>query len=120
MLYFSQKDNKFYKTEEELIEAEKEFDKVQEEERKKAKEKKARVKAIDEAFKKTQEVRKAAAAMIQEADDNYKKLREEFVKDYGSYHATYSLSDVKDENANTSDILNTWIKIFDDGWNILF
>lgn len=90
MLYYSEKDKKFYKTEDELKEAEKAYDEAQAEIEKKAQEKKARAKEVEEAYKHAQDVRKSAAEMIKQADDEYYALRNKFVEDYGSFHMSYS------------------------------
>jgi len=76
MQYYSDKTHKIYKTEKELKEAEQEFD----------------YKEIE--VKKYREKRAAKAKEIEIAYNNYKKLVNEFVKEYGSYH--YSVTDVKD------------------------
>lgn len=101
MLYYSEKSKKFYKTENELRAAEKEYDAAKVEEERKAKEKKAEAKAVEAAYKKAQEVRSAAAEMIKQADEEYYNLRNKFVEKYGSFHMSYS-----DKNAKTDDIIS--------------
>lgn len=82
MKYYSDKIRKFYDTEEECVKAEKAYtDKLEAEERKKqelAAQRKTRAKEVEDA-------RTAAI----EAQKNYKKLVNDFCKDYGSFHFTY-------------------------------
>lgn len=109
MLYYSEKDKKFYKTEEELNEAEKAYDATQEEIKKKAQEKKDRAKEVEEAYKHAQDVRKSASEMIKAADEEYYKLRNKFIEDYGSFHMSYSSKENPDEALNVlSQALANW------------
>ena len=81
--YYSDITKEFYETEKACLKAEQAHTaaarKKEEEERKKSEERKARA----------QEVEKARIA-ANEAATNYRKLLEDFCKDYGSYH--YSIS----------------------------
>lgn len=109
MLYYSEKDKKFYKTEEELAEAEKAYDKAQEEIQQKAQEKKERAQKVEEAYKHAQEVRKAASEMIKTADEEYYALRNKFIEDYGSFHMSYSTKEKPDEALSVlSQALADW------------
>lgn len=56
-------------------------------------EKKTKADAIETAYKHSIEVRKECDAKIKEADKAYYSLRDQFVKDYGSFHMTYRDSD---------------------------
>lgn len=70
MKYYSEKLKKLFDSTEDLESAEKEYAE------KEAKELKLR------------EVRKTRAQEVEEAYKNYKKLLDDFIKDYGSYHQT--------------------------------
>ena len=87
MRIFSEKTNKEYATVEECQKAEKDFDtqkKVQEEKKAKlAENRKARAKEVEDAFQ-----------AIKDAEKKYVRLRNDFVKDYGSFHMTFSNSDL--------------------------
>ena len=73
----------------ELKEAEAEYNRINAEKIKQAEERKADAKAVEDARLKALQVRKEAAEMIRKAEDDYNKLLNDFVKKYGSYHATY-------------------------------
>ena len=90
MKYVSELTKKAYNSEEECLNAEEEFRRMQEErqaaqERKNA-ERAERAKEVEEAYK-----------TAVEANKNYRDKLNEFVKDYGSFHMTYS---------RTSDLIN--------------
>lgn len=90
MKFYSEKTKKMYDAVEQLEAAELEYDKKHEAELAKQKERKARAEEIDEA-------RKAIIA----AEKHYNELLNQFIKDYGSYHATYS-----DEVTSIRDFFN--------------
>ena len=70
MKYYSEKTQKLYNSEEELNKAEAALIKVQEEEKAKKDARAKRAKEVEEAYK------------------NYKKLLNDFIKDYGHFHMT--------------------------------
>ncbi len=76
MYIYSEKTKKRYDTVEECVKAEEEFDKAVAEEKEKkerlANERKERAKEVEDAFK------------------NANDLLNKFIKDYGSFHATYT------------------------------
>lgn len=82
MKYYSEKTMKVYDDVEELNTAEKEYDEAHAAEIAKRKERKARAEEIDEARK-----------QVIEAQKHYDELIDKFVKDYGSYHTTYTSED---------------------------
>lgn len=82
MKYYSEKLKKVYDTVEQLDTAEKEYDEAHAAEIAKQKERKARAEEIDEARKE-----------VIEAQKRYDELIDKFVKDYGSYHTTYTKND---------------------------
>ena len=86
MKYFSEKLNKVFDTEQACVEAESAHDKaVAEAEAKKkalADERANRAKAVEEAYKQAVEAKQA-----------YDKLLQEFLNDYGSFHATFKTTD---------------------------
>lgn len=78
-VYQSEVLGKVFETEDECLEAEKEHEKKLALEKAKKEERKVRAEEVEKAFK--------------DADEAYKLAREklnEFVKDYGHYHKTYS------------------------------
>lgn len=90
MKYVSEITKKAYDSEKECLLAEQEFQKKQEKERA-AKEKKTA-----ERTKRAKEVEEAYKAAV-EANKVYREKLNDFVKDYGSFHMTYS---------STSDLIN--------------
>ena len=90
MKYVSELTKKAYDSEKECLYAEQEFKKKQEEKKaaqeKKSAERATRAKEVEEAYKKAVEANKA-----------YREVLNNFVKDYGSFHMTYS---------STSDLIN--------------
>ena len=91
MKYYSEKLKKVYDTVEQLQVAEVEYDKAHAAEIAKQKERKARANEID-----------AARKELVNAQNKYNDLVNKFVKDYGSYHATYNDSD---KITNTTDLI---------------
>lgn len=95
MKYFSDILNKVYNTEKECKEAEEQYlskKKAEEEAKQKLTEKrKERAKEVEEAFKN-----------VREAQKHYDELLKAFVKDYGSFHMSFSESGASD---TLSDIL---------------
>lgn len=83
MKYYSEKLKKVYDTVEQLKTAEAEYDKAHAAEIKKAEERKRRADEIT-----------AARKDLQNAQKKYNELVNKFIKDYGSYHATYNGEDV--------------------------
>ena len=79
MKYMSEITKEFYNSEKECLEAEKIFQEKQE-------------KAIIEKKKKDAE-RSARAKEVEDAYIAYKKLLNQFIKDYGSYHQTIKDND---------------------------
>ena len=79
MKYYSDKTKKIYDTVEQLQTAETEYDKAHAAEIAKQKERKARAEEINKARKE-----------LVNAQNRYNDLINKFVKDYGSYHATYT------------------------------
>lgn len=82
MKFYSDKTKKIYDSVEQLEAAETEYDKAHAAEIAKQKERKARAEEINKA-------RKDAI----KAQKHYNELVNKFVKDYGSYHATYTDGD---------------------------
>lgn len=98
MKYYSEKLNRLFETEKELVEAENIHDKKLAEEKEKkekaAKERKARAAEID-----------AAREAKNEACRRYNELLEAFIQDYGSYHTTISDSKELDLDWLNSDLI---------------
>lgn len=82
--------NKYFDSYEDLVKAEEEYERVNAEKIKQAEEKKARAKEVEDAYKVAMQVRKDANKMIAEADKKYYELRDAFIKDYKSFHMSYS------------------------------
>lgn len=94
MRYISDKTKKIYDTVEQLQAAEAEYDKVHAAEIAKQKERKARAAEVSEARKE-----------FTNAQKKYNELLNKFVKDYGSYHETYTDQDI-------DSLENVILKIF--------
>lgn len=88
MQYYSNITKQLYDTPEECEKAEAKVVKAREDkklaEQKKSEERKVRAKAIEDAYQEFTDAQKIAS----EKRKAYQKLLDEFVKDYGSYHAT--------------------------------
>ncbi len=101
MQYYSDKTKQLYVKKEELIAAEKEWDKAHALELKKADERKNRAKAVEDAWKEYTDLQKECEAKLKEKKTAYYELRNAFIKDYGSYHSTVSsivnLADILDQ-----------------------
>lgn len=98
MKYYSEKTKKLYDTEKEILNAEKSFD---EEELKK----RATLEAEKARLAKIKENRAERAKEIDELlkqrkniDDEIDKKIKAFIRDYGSYHRSFTLSDVVDDS----------------------
>lgn len=74
----------------ELHEAENAYNEANKEKLRLAEERKQRAKEVEDAYSHVLDVRKKAKDMIDEAMTSYEDLLDKFVKDYGSYHMTYS------------------------------
>ena len=107
--YYSKLLKKPFDTLEELKAAEEEYNKANAEKIKLAEEKKAAAKEIEEAYKKAMDTRKLASQMIQEADAEYMKLRNDFIKKYGSYHVSVYDSN-NNLNVTVSDLFNAFFR----------
>lgn len=107
MKYYSEELKKTFDTEEECLKAETEYldglKKIEEKNKKLKEEKTARAKEVQEAYE----------AWI-EAEKTYKSLRNDFIRDYGYFHATYSTS----EDLNDFDIKKMVDELFD--WKRIF
>lgn len=97
MKYYSEKLKKVYDTVEQLQTAETEYDKAHAAEIAKQKERKARAEEINKA-------RKEAI----KAQERYNELVNKFVKDYGSYHTTYT----NENNGEVANVMDVFYKLF--------
>ena len=79
MKYYSDKTKQLYESVEQLQKAEVAYDKEQEAALAKQRDRKNRAEEI-----------KKAREVLRDAQKNYQDLLNKFVKDYGSYHETYS------------------------------
>lgn len=104
MKYYSEKLNKLYDNKEELIAAEEKVAAAEAEKAAKEKELKekraARAKEVQEAFEK-----------VKEANAEATKKLNDFIKDYGSYHCSFSKTCDEDEFWSILDWFNTFVKI---------
>lgn len=82
--------NKVFDKYEDLVKAEELYEKENAEKIKQAEEKKLRAKEVEDAYKNMMQVRREANKLIAEADEKYYKLRDAFIKDYKSFHMSYS------------------------------
>lgn len=83
MKYFSEKTKLVYDTVSDLTAAEKEYDAKVAAENTKKKEREAKAKRVEEAFKKAHEAQKEANTLLSD-----------FTKEYGSYHTTIKSGDM--------------------------
>lgn len=81
--------NKYFDSYDALVEAEEEYKAEKAEKNKLATERKERAEEVQRARARILEVRKEARKMIADADEEYRKLLNKFIEDYGSYHDTY-------------------------------
>ena len=88
--YYSKLLGKSYDTLGELREAEEGYRKANEEKLRLADERKSRAKEVEDSYAKVMEAKRAANEGIRKAEAEYRKLLSAFVRDYGSYHMTYS------------------------------
>lgn len=101
MKYYSEKISEaegkpaVFGTQKELEEAERAFDGKRALEARKADERKADAKKVEEAYRHSLDVRRKATKEIEEADKAYREERSKFVGKYGSYHMTYTEGDGK-------------------------
>ena len=107
MKYYSEELQRTFDTEEECVTAEKEYLQKLEDA------KNEQLKLKEEKTARAKEVQNAYEAWI-EAEKNYKSLRNDFIRDYGYFHATYSTS----EDLKDYDIKKLVDELFD--WHRLF
>ena len=105
---------------EELKAAEDEYNKAHAEELRKAEERKTRAKEVEDAYRSALEVRKEAKKIIDEANKkasdmirdterHYDELKNAFVKDYGSFHMSYTNNNGQ-EIISFSDLIDSFFK----------
>lgn len=109
VLYHSDILNKNFFDYDELVKEEEAFEKENNEKLHLAEVKKTRAKEVEDAYLKLQSVKKECYDKIQEAENRWIELRDEFAKDYNGYHMTYSNVDGK-EHVTFSDLLNSIFK----------
>lgn len=97
MKYYSEKLKKVYDTVEQLQTAETEYDKAHAAEIAKQKERKARAEEIA-----------AARKDLQNRQKKYNELVNQFIKDYGSYHATYT----DEDSGEVANVMDVFYKLF--------
>lgn len=104
MKYFSEKLNKVFESEQECVEAENKFELAKQEKEEKEKrltqERKERAHEIEEQYKKIMDDRK-----------EYRKLVDDFIRDYGSFHCTFKSNEPVFSDMDLFDLLKyafTW------------
>lgn len=97
MKYYSEKLKKVYDTVEQLKTAETEYDKAHAAEIAKQKDRKARAEEINKARKE-----------LVNARERYSELVNKFIKDYGSYHATYT----DEDSGGVTNVMDVFYKLF--------
>jgi len=111
---YSQLLKKPFETLDELKQAEEEYNRVHALELKKAEARKNKAKEVEDAFKALEETKIKAASMVSEATNKAINTRNEFVKEFGPYHATVTrvvnIGNLFDELEKTinSGIFGTW------------
>ena len=93
MKYYSENLKKLFDTEKDLKEAEAKYEVALKCKADLKTEKKKRAEEVENAYKETLEIKKEYAKKLDEAEAEFIKLKNNFVKDYGSFHMTYSSSD---------------------------
>ena len=112
MKYYSEDLKQLFESEKELKEAEKEQQTKLVEKQKLAETKKARAKEIEDSYKNIRKVREESMENMRKADAEYNDLVNAFVKDFGSYHMTYSSENANDE-ITVSDVVDEMFKAFE-------
>lgn len=104
MKYFSEKLNKVFESEQECVEAENKFELAKQEKEEKEKrltqERKERAHEIEEQYKKIMDDRK-----------EYRKMVDDFIRDYGSFHCTFKSNEPVFSDMDLFDLLKyafTW------------
>lgn len=104
MKYFSEKLNKVFESEKECVEAENKFELAKQEKEEKEKrltqERKERAHEIEEQYKKIMDDRK-----------EYRKMVDDFIRDYGSFHCTFKSNEPVFSDMDLFDLLKyafTW------------
>lgn len=82
--------NRVFDRYEDLVQAEEAYEAENAEKLRLAEVKKARAKEVEDAYKASMQARKDANKAISEADRKYYELRDAFIKDYKSFHMSYS------------------------------
>lgn len=109
MKYYSEKLKKLFDTEKELNSAEKEFAKAEEERQKVLDVKRARAKEVEDAYKVYATKVKESEIENKKLYNEYLRLRNDFVKDYGSYHMSYT--DVGVRETSLSDLIADFFNV---------
>ena len=104
MKYFSEKLNKVFESEKECVEAENKFELAKQEKEEKEKrltqERKERAHEIEAQYKKIMDDRK-----------EYRKMVDDFIRDYGSFHCTFKSNEPVFSDMDLFDLLKyafTW------------
>ena len=104
MKYFSEKLNKVFESEQECVDAENKFELAKQEKEEKEKrltqERKERAHEIEEQYKKIMDDRK-----------EYRKLVDDFIRDYGSFHCTFKSNEPVFSDMDFFDLMKyafTW------------
>lgn len=120
--FYSKLLNKPFDSLEELKDAELAYHKANDEKEKLAEERKERAREVEDALKHVYDVRKASrekinkvreecAKELSEAEDEYNKLLEAFLKDYKTFHVSYSNNGIH-EVVSISDLVDSFFKSF--------
>lgn len=115
MLYYSEILNKKFVTEQELKDAEAKYAQEKADKDLALKIKKEKAKQVEDALTHLLEVKKEASKTVKVAEDAYLKVRDEFVKQYGSWH--YTITDENDDSYIVSESWGSWGKILSEIFN---
>lgn len=114
MKYYSEKIKKFYDDVETLEKEEKELIEKEEAEKKAREEKQAkradRAKAVEQSYKAYSELCAKNRKAESQAYKEYIDLRNLFVRDYGSFHMSYTS---EEDSYEPFDLVKEFLKIFD-------
>lgn len=90
MKYYSEKTKKLFDSEKELVNYEKEFERLEEDKQKSLDIKRARAKEVDDAYRTYAVKVKESESQNRKLYNEYIELRNSFIAEYGSYHASYT------------------------------
>ena len=111
--YYSRVLGKVFDNLDDLLSAEKEHEDAKLAEKEKARVKKEKAAIVEKAYIEYVETAEKANKEIADAQNNYIKLRDEFIKEYGSFHMSYSNEEKEGKCNRDVRVSDTLGNIFD-------